>query len=178
MKNILICCSSREEVNKDFLFLADTVSKEISSLGYRLIFGASSSGMMGRCMNNFDEVYSYTVEKYREDLENIPSTKEYIVETTFDRTKEMYKDSDIILVLPGGTGTIAEVFSILEENRSISTPKPMIIYNYNGYYDNVLNIINIAIDNNFNNSSIKNYYQVCDNLEDLIKNIKNTRDEA
>lgn len=176
MKNILICCSSREEVNKDFLYLADSVSKEISSLGYNLVFGAASSGMMGKCMNNFEEVYSYTVEKYREDLINIPSTEEYVVETTFDRTKEMYKDADIILVLPGGTGTIAEIFSILEENRSISTPKPMIIYNYNGYYDNVINLIDIAVENNFNDSSIKEYYQVCDNLEELIEYIKNTRD--
>ena len=170
--NILICSSSREEVNKDFLFLADTVSKEISALGYNLVFGAASSGMMGRCRNNFDEVYSYTIEKYRDDLDNLHSTKEYLLETTFDRTKEMYKDADIILVLPGGTGTIAELFSILEENRSISNPKPFIIYNYNGYYDNLLKLVDIAIENNFNDITIKDYFRVCDNLNDIIEIVK------
>ena len=170
--NILICSSSREEGNKEYFYLAESVAKEISNLGYHLVFGAASSGIMGRCRNNFDIVYSYTIEKYREDLENIKSTEEYLLDTTFDRTKEMYQKADIILALPGGTGTIAEIFSILEENRSISNPKPFIIYNYNGYYDNLLKIIDTAIENNFNDFSIKNYFTVCDSLDKIIEIVK------
>ena len=111
-------------------------------------------------------------KKYVDDLKNINSTKEYILDTTFDRTKNLYTDSDLILVLPGGTGTLAEIFGILEENRSIDNPKPMYIYNYDHYYDNVINIIETCINNKFNDKSIYNYFYISDNLDELIEKIK------
>lgn len=169
---ILIISSSRDEVNEKYLELGNIVGNKLRDLNLELNFGAASTGIMGRYKNYFRTVNSYTVKKYVDDLRNINSTKEYILDTTFDRTKNLYTDSDIILVLPGGTGTLAEIFSILEENRSIDNPKPMYIYNYDHYYDNVINIIDKCITNKFNDKSIYNYFYVSDNLDELIDKIK------
>lgn len=164
---ILICASSRDEIRKDYIELTKEVCEIISQKGYDLIFGAASTGMMGEEIKHFHNIDSYTVKKYVDDLKNIPSTNEYILDTTFDRTKEMYNNTDKIIVLPGGTGTLSELFSILEENRSISNPKELIIYNYKNYYDKVLEIIDDAVNNNFNSNDIKTYYKVIDNLDKL-----------
>ncbi len=173
--NIMICTSSRDEVPEEFLRLADDISKRVSKLKFNLIFGAASTGMMGKTATNFKNVSSYTVEKYKEDLKNIPSTKEYILETTFDRTKEMYKDADVILLLPGGTGTVAELFSILEENRSIKKPKSFIIYNYKGYYNSLLDFIDKAINNGFNDNSLRDYFLVLEDTEEIIEVLKDIK---
>lgn len=170
--NILICASSREEINKEYLLEAEKVGKELAKLNLQLIFGAASTGMMGKIEKQFTSISSYTVKKYIEDLKNIPSSKEYILDTTMDRTKEMYNQADVILLLPGGTGTLAELFSILEENRSIDSPKPFIIYNYNGYFDKVLELINNCISNNFNSPEIYNNFEILNNLDEIIKKIK------
>lgn len=169
---ILIISSSRDEVNEKYLELGNIVGNKLRDLNLELNFGAASTGIMGRYKNYFRTVNSYTVKKYVDDLRNINSTKEYTLDTTFDRTKNLYTDSDLILVLPGGTGTLAEIFSILEENRSIDNPKPMYIYNYDHYYDNVINIIETCINNKFNDKSIYNYFYVSDNLDELIDKIK------
>ena len=169
---ILIISSSRDEVNEKYLELGNIVGNKLRDLNLELNFGAASTGIMGRYKNYFRTVNSYTVKKYVDDLRNINSTKEYILDTTFDRTKNLYTDSDLILVLPGGTGTLAEIFSILEENRSIDNPKPMYIYNYDHYYDNVINIIETCINKKFNDKSIYNYFYVSDNLDELIDKIK------
>ena len=169
---ILIISSSRDEVNEKYLELGNIVGNKLRDLNLELNFGAASTGIMGRYKNYFRTVNSYTVKKYVNDLRNINSTKEYILDTTFDRTKNLYQDSDLILVLPGGTGTLAEIFGILEENRSIDNPKPMYIYNYDHFYDNVINIIETCINNKFNDKSIYNYFYVSDNLDQLIDKIK------
>ena len=173
---ILITSSSRDEIAEEYLKLADTVCERIIELkkDIELVFGAANTGMMGRCTRYFDKVYSYTVEKYVSMLKDINSTKEYILETSFDRTKEMYKESDVILVLPGGTGSLAEIFGIIEENRSIDNPKPMIIYNYNHYYDKVIEIINDCITNKFNSNSITDYFYISDDLDIVMQKIKDT----
>lgn len=172
---IMIGCSSRSEVDQKYLDLAKSISKKCNSLGYELVFGAASSGMMGRCYSSFDTVYSYTIDKYVEDLKNIPSKEQFVLDTSFDRTKQMFLDSDYIVILPGGTGTLGELFSILEENRSIANPKCYILYNYDGYYDGVLNMIDTCVQNHFNDSSIYDYFQVVSNEEELFQKIKSVR---
>lgn len=169
---ILIISSSRDEVNEKYLELGNIVGNKLRDTDLELNFGAASTGIMGRYKNYFRTVNSYTVKKYVDDLKNINSTKEYILDTTFDRTKNLFNDSDIILVLPGGTGTLAEIFGILEENRSIDKPKPMYIYNYDHYYDDILNLIDTCVKNKFNDKSIYNYFYVSDNLDELIEKIK------
>ena len=169
---IMIGCSSRDEIDKKYLDLAKNVAKTCNCLGYELCFGAASTGMMGECCKTMDTVYSYTVAKYVDDLKNIPSKEEYILDTTFDRTKEMFNDADLIVLLPGGTGTLAEVFSILEENRSIDNPKQVILVNYDGYYNPVINMIYKCIELNFNSFNIYDFIKVVNTEEELFQIIK------
>lgn len=169
---IMIGCSSRSEISPKYLKLADSVSKKCAELGFELCFGAASTGMMGECAKNISSVYSYTVSKYVDDLKNINSKEEFILDTTFDRTKEMFYDSDIIILLPGGTGTLAEVFGILEENRSIDNPKRVVLLNFDGYYDPIIRMIDNCIELNFNSANIYDFIKVVTTEDELFQIIK------
>lgn len=169
---LMIGCSSRGEIDKKYLELAKKVAELSESLGYELCFGAASTGMMGECCTTMKNVYSYTVSKYVEDLKNIPSKEEYILDTTFDRTKRLFNDADLIILLPGGTGTLAEIFGILEENRSIDNPKKVILFNYDDYYNPIINMIDKCVELNFNSSNIYDYIKVVNDYEELVKIIK------
>lgn len=164
-KKIFIGCSSSELVNDEYMNLAIDVSLKISQLGYDFVFGAASFGMMGKCYDNFihsgRKVYSFTTTKYEDDLLNLKSYKDKICITSFERTSSIYLECDVILFLPGGTGTFAEIFGMLEENRSINNPKEIILYNYNGFYDGVLDLIQFCVDNKFNTNDIFDYFCVC-----------------
>ena len=76
----------------------------------------------------------------------------------------------IILMLAGGTGTISEFFSHLEEIRSNDADKLLIIWNKDHSFDSTLNLIDDLIKRNFNNESIYNYFKVANNIEEF-KNI-------
>lgn len=170
-KIVFIACSSRNEIDPNYLELASNIAKLCIEENYELAFGGASSGMMGKTFNEFCSskvnTHAYTVDKYKKDLENLPSTFGYIYPNTFERTECLYKKADIILFLPGGTGTLSELFSCLEENRTTPVPKQIILYNYDHYFDKVLDLIYYCVTNNFNDESIYEYFTVCSTQEEL-----------
>lgn len=149
---------------------ADYISKSLANKGYDLIIGGvNDKGMFGKIINNFKsrKIYLYTLKLYNEEVDK--SIKCTYLDTTFDRTKEIYKNSDKILFLPGGTGSLSEILSMLEEKRTINSDKEIIIYNQDGYYYDLIKFITKLIKNKFNDISILNYIKIFNDKDDLIK---------
>lgn len=172
MENIVFMgCSSRDAISDEYKELTTNISQIFIDNNYSLATGGASTGMMGKSFLEFHKneknVYAYTVSKYEEDLENLPGAFKFIYETTFDRTKCLYQKGSIIIFLPGGTGTLAELFACIEENRTTTTPKQIILYNYNGFFDKVLDLIYYCVTNKFNDESIYNFFTVISSEEEL-----------
>ena len=64
---------------------------------------------------------------------------------------------------------MAELFSMLEDNRTIKSTKEIIIYNQDGYYYDLIKFITKLIREKFNDHSILNYIKIFNEKEDLIK---------
>ena len=86
--------------------------------------------------------------------------------------KELFNDADLIVCLPGGLGTISELYSYIEEIRSNDKKTKLILYNINHYYDIVLTTLNHLIEEKFASSNILDYFKVVNNYEDFIKTIE------
>lgn len=170
---LFIGCSSRLPQDKSMIEDTVYICKKLSQEKVILQFGAASTGLMGICYNHFQKigVQSYTIKKYIDDLKNLNSRYEEILDTTMERTKSLYMDSDVLLILPGGTGTVSEIFAMIEENRSIEHPKPMFVYNPKGYYQLLLDWIHKAIELGMNDTSILDYFILCNTKEDVVKEV-------
>ena len=182
MENIVFMgCSSRDAISDEYKELTTRISKLFVDNNYSLATGGASTGMMGTSFlefhNNNKNVYAYTVSKYEEDLENLNGAFKFIYEDTFDRTKCLYKKGSIIIFLPGGTGTLAELFASIEENRTTNNPKQIILYNYNGFFDKVLDLIYYCVTNKFNDESIYSFFKVISTEEEL-KQILNPENKS
>ena len=175
-KTVFIGCSSRDAIAEEYKELSTRISAIFSEHNYSLATGGASTGMMGKSYlvfhNNNQKVFVYTVDKYKEDLHNLRNSFDYIYQNTFDRTKSLYEKGDIIIFLPGGTGTIAELFACIEENRTTDKPKQIIIYNYNGFFDKVLELIYYCVTNKFNDESIYSFFTIIKSEEELRKMLK------
>ena len=172
---VFIGCSSKNHYDHITREVAASLAKE----GYDLVFGAASFGMMGLCYEEFlkenREITSITVSEYEEDLKNINSTKEFLCDNTFLRTSRIYENSDVLVFLPGGSGTVNELFSILEELRTRESSKQLILYNVpykeGYYYDFFEQLMQRFIEDGYNDHSIKNYYQYAYDTKELVKKI-------
>ena len=73
----------------------------------------------------------------------------------------------MILCLPGGTGTVSEFFSYLEESRSNDNPKEIVLYNINNHFDSTIKLIDDLVKRNFNSASIYDYFKVINTFEEF-----------
>lgn len=165
--------SSSRSVNEEDLRLARDVAKILIERGDTLICGGISTGMMREIYRAFDDAHRHTscvtLEVYQEDLERVE--EKLLLDTTFDRTKEIYKQMDYAIFLPGGTGCVAEFFSMLEEARTLKTKK-LILYNKNGIFDSLISFIGTAIGEGRNDKSILRYFDIVTTLDELIQKLE------
>lgn len=183
---VAILSSSSNEVDDYYKSIARSISKELAGNGYNLVFGGSNNSMMGVCYDEFvrqgRQVYAFTTEKYVEQLEELKFAKHYIKESTFDMKKGIYENSDLIVVLPGGIGTLSELLSYIEENRSGNRQVPIEVYDENGYYEDLflgidkrhkIGFISDVSDKYFNVSH--NYAEFIDHLLEYMNKEKGMR---
>ena len=170
MKALIITASS-DKINQKYLDIADKVSNFLAENDFDLVFGASSKSMMGICYENFKNhkrtIYSLTTPKYQDQLAILKDSKHYLYETTFDLKKALFDNADIVICLPGGVGTYSEVLSFIEEKRSNDNDKPIIIYNENNFYKDIISIIDNLIKENFTSHDIYNSFTIINNFEEF-----------
>ena len=169
---VFIGCSSHIDIDNKYIEDAKYISNRLSNKYDLVIGGIMDNGMIGTIYNEFinnnRKVYLYTLKLYEEDISKYKVECKYL-DNTFERTKSLYDESDKILILPGGSGTIGELFSILEDYRTIESNKEIIIYNQDNYYSDILSLLMKSIKHNFNDITIMDKLKVFNDKDDLLK---------
>ena len=173
---LFIGCSSRDEIPKKYYDDCSILLDKLFSCGNELVFGACGKGLMGLS-------YDVTIEKsckiigifpefYKNEAEELNCLK-IPVKTVNERTEKIIEESDVLIFLPGGIGTLYELFTAIESKRGYEHNKPIIIYNCCGFYDNIFNQLSIMEDEKFISSDDKEYYFVCSSWEEIIEYLNN-----
>ena len=177
---VTISSSSNDKIDDAYKKTSRKVISFLAQNNYDLIWGSGNASIMGICYEEFSKynrkIYGYTTKKYADLLEHLTNGNYAVEKDTFDLKKKLFKEADIILFLPGGTGTISEFFACLEETRSNDKQKVIIVYNENKWFDMPLKLISDLVNKNFNQESIYNYFKVADNIDEL-KRILNENKE-
>ena len=87
-------------------------------------------------------------------------SKMYLTNTLQKRKELMYKKSDAFIVLPGGVGTIDEVFEIIATNILTKSNKLLILLNYKKFWNKLINLIDDNIKQKYSKKEIKNNIKV------------------
>ena len=166
---LFIGCSSKKEIDGSYLDMVSSISKRISNLGYDLVIGGNlPSGPMKTIVDEFRNngrlVYINSLSKYDEELVGNMEC----FDDTFTRNKENYNEADMILILPGGIGTLSELFSMLEEKRTREDKKEFIIYNYNNFYMDIITLLARLNKDKFNDKNILESIRVFNTEDDLL----------
>lgn len=165
---IFIGCGSNPKISDELKLAAKDVCKVIAGLGYDLVYGAYNEGMMGVCFDTFKEMNK---EVYGINIARYDTGGSYeVYDTSFERLKRICEISDKLLILPGGIGTYSELFGLLEEKA-----KPVIIYNYKGFYDDLIKFLNKNLDNNILYDDDLNNLIIVNNINELERVIKDEK---
>ena len=168
---VFIASAANLDLEEKYLELARNVSEVFAKNNFDLLFGAGHYSMMGECYKTFTKykrkVYAYTVPKWERDFKKLPKAKCVKVSDTLLRFRKLYFRSDIIVILPGGIGTLAEFTCAIEEFRSSGGNKRIVLYNLDGYYDDVIEWMKKNIETKFFKNDLSDCYQVVSNLKEL-----------
>ena len=174
---IVVCCSSIGNIDKKYKENAEKLFKEIFKKENDLVFGAYNNGIMGIsykiAKENNRKIIGITPKIFKEDFKTLECDVEILTENISSRTTALIENSDILLFLPGGVGTIYELMSAIESKRSQEFNKPIIIYNDEGFFDELLEMLEKTYNNNFSNIKIRNCYNVFNNYKEIVKVINN-----
>lgn len=137
--SICIFCGSRKGSNPEFAETAIEIGRLIALEKWRLVYGAGDVGLMGEVARSasrhggriFGVIPKHLVEmevaKY--DLDNL-----LITETMHERKKLMFTNSDAVVALPGGFGTLDELFEIITWRQLGLHDKPIVLVNTSDYW--------------------------------------------
>ena len=179
---VFIATSSSNTIDPKYLLLARETSKYFTSRNFNLVFGGASFSMMGETYHAFaeegKEIEAFTVEKYADDLKGLPKANCHLVSDTLTRFKWMFDISEVIVILPGGIGTLAEFASALEEYRTVNKKKLIILYNFDGFYDKIINWMNETKANGFLSESLFNDFKIVNTHDELKEIVDNYLEEV
>ena len=168
---VFIGCSSYNSINQKYKDLAYNVSEILAKRQDKLVFGGSDTGMMSKCLQTFRyydcKVKAVSDIKYIDDLKDMEYDKEVVTPTTFERCKELYLSSELIVILPGGLGTLSELIAMIEEKRTREDKVNIILFNLDGFYDSFLNQIKLEISEGFIHNDIDKLIKVVNNIEEF-----------
>ncbi len=149
------------------------MGKTLAQRNVRVIYGGSTAGLMGKvadaALENGGSVVG-VIPDFLSKLELMhPGLSEiHVVETMHQRKAKMVALSEGILVLPGGYGTLDELFEVLAWSQLRIFNGPVGILNVNGFYDLLLAHLDRAREEQFLRSENRDLIRVDDNLEGLL----------
>ena len=154
MKRICVYCGSSLGLLPDYRDAAQVLGHELAARGLGLVYGGASVGVMGA-------VADAVLEKGGQAIGVIPfalATREvahdgldelFVVESMHERKAKMAELSDGFIALPGGWGTIEEIFEMLTWAQLGFHQKPCGLLNISGYYDHLYTFLEHAINQRF-----------------------------
>jgi predicted Rossmann-fold nucleotide-binding protein len=179
---VTISSSSSTNIDQKYYDESRKVLEYLADEGFDLNWGSADYSIMGLCYEVFRDkgrnIYGYTSEKYKGDIERLPDATHTVYEDTFDLKKHIFTDADLVLILPGGTGSISEFFAYLEEIRSNDKDTKLVVYNVDHQYDCIKVLIDSLIKEGFNKESIYDYYEEASSVEQLreiVESLKNSK---
>ena len=163
--SVCVYCGSRDGSDPAFAQAATDCGAMLADRGWRLVYGAGDVGLMGSVARSAQDAGAKTFGVIPQHLVDWEVGKTdldtYIVtETMHERKKVMFMNCDAVVVLPGGAGSMDELFEVLTWRQLGLHKKPIILVNSEGYWDPLVTMIRHMIARGFADESLLGYIEV------------------
>ncbi len=135
--NVGIMCGSYDSASMESRLSNSTIVSALAMKDYTFVMGSGESGSMRDAKEIIRENGRMLISVgNRFELDRTTSDIKIEVNDTFERLKEIYKNSDVIIFLDGGLGTLSEFTAFLNNKVETKDKKGLIVWNPNGLYNN------------------------------------------
>ena len=178
MKSVTIFCGSSNGTDPVYRSRAVSLGQILANEGIEVIYGGAKVGLMGAVadavLSAGGKVTGIIPRFLRsKEIAHEGLTKLVMVESMHERKTQMHELSDGIIALPGGFGTLEELFEMLTWAQLGLHKKPIGLLDINGFYDHLKLLLKNMVANGFLKEINYNMLLISDDANDLLDKMKN-----
>lgn len=171
--NVCLYGASSTELAQKFYDEAYALGAILAERGHTLVYGGGAQGVMGAAARGARDrggrIVGVAPTFFRVDGILFEDCTEFIyTETMQERKKYMMEQSDAFIMAPGGIGTFEEFFEILTLKQLGRMNPALSIFNVNGYYDPMQQLLEHAVQEGFVKSACLKIYRIFDDSAALV----------
>lgn len=171
--SVCVFCGSRDGARPAYVEAARTLGTQMAAEGWRLVYGAGDVGLMGAVSRAAQEAGGDTfgvipVHLMAREVAKRDLGRFIVTENMHERKKVMFMNSDAIVVLPGGAGTLDEFFEVLTWRQLMLHAKPIYLLDIDGYWQPLMQLIDQVVDQGFADASTRDFYSAVGSIDDLM----------
>ena len=170
--NITVYLGANEGNNPSLKRAVKELGTWIGKSGNALIYGGSKSGLMGALadsvLNAGGNVTGVEPQFFIEnEFQHEGITKLIVTKDMSERKNKMIELGNAFIAFPGGTGTLEEIAEIMSKVSLGHLDAPCILYNLNGYYDSLRDLLRHMIEKDLSTEERQQGIYFADDLEDI-----------
>ena len=140
--NMKICvfCSANQQIDNEFFTMTEELGTWAAKNGHSIVYGGVNQGLMECLGKATKEAGGRTIGMIPMIVEKSGRMSDYVdieipCDNLTDRKQLMMDQSDVFIALPGGIGTMDEVFTVAASATIGYHDKPLILYNMKGFWN-------------------------------------------
>lgn len=178
LKRISVFCGSSLGSEEVYRLQATLLGQTLAKQNIELVYGGAKIGLMGAvadgALREGGKVIGVLPKFLRsKEIAHEGLTQLVLVDSMHERKTKMNEMSDGVIALPGGFGTLEELFEMLTWGQLGLHQKPIAILNINGFYDALIAMMQTMVDGGLLKEVNQKMLLVSDDIEDLLHKMRN-----
>ncbi len=171
-KSVAVFCAASEEIDPLYAAAASEVGAMLGRVGAGLVYGGARFGLMEATARAAKAAGAHVTGVVPQVLEERGRVSALIDEkinccNLSDRKDIMLERSDILIALPGGIGTLDEIFHVMAAATIGYHSKKVVLYNVNGFWDPLVEMLRAGEKNGFVRGGLERFMAVAGDIEEL-----------
>lgn len=173
-----IFCSANDNISEEYFRLTEELGLWCAKNSHSIVYGGTNQGLMECIAKAAHGAGGRTIGVVPSIVEKNGKTSQLIdVEipcvNLSDRKDLLVQHSDVLIALPGGIGTLDEIFTVASSSCIGYHDKRVILYNMNGFWNSLIALLDDLADKGMLRGGYRGYIDVVDNLEELVGKLNN-----
>lgn len=170
--NITVYLGANEGNDPCLRKAVDELGTWIGNSGNALVYGGSKGGLMGALADSVlkagGNVTGVEPDFFIEnEFQHEGLTKLIVTKDMSERKNKMIELGEVFIAFPGGTGTLEEIAEVMSKVSLKHLDAPCILYNLNGYYDDLKALLNHMIEKGLSSNERQEGIYFVENLDDI-----------